>query len=468
LILAVLLGWHLSPSLVQAQGASTDLSEKTATELLELLIKLVEKDGRLYAFRAPRDQRPKDLGGAIYTPPRINMLFRYTVKHHHGTSLLGFRMDSYVEDVKARRQTKAALFFDYPEVDLGDVKSITLREGRVVDMDRQLGGHNKWTDHELLVELNDPVAVQTLKDGDTVEQSTSVVTLGFTSREQAQYAQRLIEAIGVASVEAAPCPSTELLEGRSEAEQQTLRSLYSAAIGVKERLRARRDSFLETHDASEVFPTFYYYVTSEGLKVINRGKLKRPDITLRQILSFYDAYEANRSHSLREKHWKAYYEAAETLNEDGIGSWSLVKPVGGLLKKGMVAHIEFDLPRALRSVLPDLPDMPADLAKELEDDFQALRYIFAPAAAGAFDDVSTVVHQANPGLSPATVDWLPLRESLSQFMGQWWRTAAWKSARGNALPTESAPQPMGDHDALADEGRRLCSEPELQDALSDE
>ena len=420
---------------VHGQNLGQDFSPKTQSDIVFLLKVWLEQRGRLYSARSMK-------GATTGT----DIFRRYTVQEAKGTKFLTLRMETYTESVSTRQPKKAPSFMEYPELDWANVKNTTIRPTRALG----LFNEGQWDDSEVIVEFKTPHSVKVVSGTNAKTDTSPFIALAFTTLADAQYAEKIIEALSGAK-EIDLCPTQKPLVPKAGVDHRKLRLLYVVALGIVKNLKERRDSFLETQAPEKVFPAFYYYVTVEGIKEINKGSMERPDIALEEIIKFYDAYEFNRLSP--EGHWKPYYDAANDI-QDGIGTFSSTK----LLNRSIDAHIDTDLPRALISVFKDHPELTVDDLESIKKDFFALDDIFESATNQAFIDLSFAITLANPDdkgnnaidFSPSLRNWWARREAKRK------RKSAWELSRTGKVPLELGPQPTSDYDALAQAGIAMC------------
>lgn len=260
------------------------------------------------------------------------------------------------------------------------------------------------------------------------------------------------------------CPSEQLFAGKTKDQQERLRNLYNKALGVKEKLRERRDNFLKTQLPEDIFPTFYYHTTVNSLAKINEGNLAYPDIALEEIIRFYSAYEYNRLQVKKESHWEAYYDEAASIYKSNTpissgdalgGAYGLYS--AGLLSLAVKAHIEFDLPRALSSIFIENQNMSASEKEEMKKDFFSFDDVFEKASEDGFNDLSKAILEANPGLLPAGINLVPGKIAFGKYSAQEKRKKAWENAEKKSLPTKDA-KPPDEIEDLAIIGAQACKE----------
>jgi hypothetical protein len=191
---------------VEAQAQPANLAGKSTHEIVKILKDLLESKGRLYNYRAPRDQRRTNNGGIIFTPPSINIFSNYKIRDTQCTKFLGFRMNSYTQSVKTGATTLNQSFIEYPEIDLGDIKTSFVRRARSSDLDEILGRPNQWSDHEVIIEFKTPTKMKSLVKGGLREQPFTFVSFCFPTKGDANYAKSLIEQITKAKFDVTDIP----------------------------------------------------------------------------------------------------------------------------------------------------------------------------------------------------------------------------------------------------------------------
>ncbi|MSP00364.1 MAG: hypothetical protein EXR07_04830 [Acetobacteraceae bacterium] len=256
-------------------------------------------------------------------------------------------------------------------------------------------------------------------------------------------------------VQTASCAACAFVAARSSpGEEAVARALCARTLGVLDALGRWRDSFLAAPHYTELFSVIYWHITRSEMQAIAEGRYAHPLEILRQIDAFFDAYAWNRTRFEAglspEPHWLAHFsataEADRAFGQVGRGmAFDTPDMVQQVIALGMVAHIEFDLPRSLRHAFTARRD-PGVTVERMAADFRAADEIFAIAIAAMAADINTAVS--------ATSDWDPalLRPEVMRWFGDILarqrtealrlRHGAWAAAVGNApLPTGNAPHP---------------------------
>ena len=122
-----------------------------------------------------------------------------------------------------------------------------------------------------------------------------------------------------------------------------------------------------------LFPTVYYNVTQlEMQRLADGGTFAYPVEHMEEMLDFFDAYKVNRdvwnSGGIAEPHWQAAFNKAiaADLNPGWIAGWAARE----VLNSAIEAHVQYDLPRALRYSFENIFD-PRLIPVDLLPDFQS-------------------------------------------------------------------------------------------------
>lgn len=184
---------------------------------------------------------------------------------------------------------------------------------------------------------------------------------------------------------AALCDFQELLD-QSPSQRDLREDLYFKLLGALEELAAYRAAFLKTEQLIDLFPTVYFHVTAQELISIANTTYRHPVEKMQQMLAFYDAYKVNREAWDRnlparvEAHWQQHFKQAAKSN--------FATNVRATLMSGIEAHVDYDLPRALRYFyLNQNRGVGADV---LYEDFKATDAIFNQAVARGNEDLKEV------------------------------------------------------------------------------
>jgi Family of unknown function (DUF5995) len=202
-------------------------------------------------------------------------------------------------------------------------------------------------------------------------------------------------------------------------------------------LEHERDYFLATGDPEKVFAVFYCHITREILRRAAAGELPQPDVILEMLAGFHTAYERSRSAASREAHWRPYYRRAEELRAQGWRWSDVVHPLDGvhprgLLTLGVVAHVDYDLPRCIAQVLARHPALRPDAVAAA---YRSLDSLLAPCAAAGFADLARrVPHSPGPRA-------LAAQTRVARRMVLHKRHRAWQAALHAAGQTSSRMRP---------------------------
>ena len=232
------------------------------------------------------------------------------------------------------------------------------------------------------------------------------------------------------------------------------RMLCARAAGAFVRLGHWRDAFLAEPRYAELFPVVYWHVTRAELQWVAEGHYTHPLEILRQIDVFFDAYDWNRTRFDAglppEPHWAAHFSAAADADREfgqiGRGmAFDTPDTVDQVLSSGVIAHIDFDLPRALRFAFAARQDKQVS-ADALAADFRAADGIFPIANVGMVADLKATIRATSDWdlslLRPEVLGWFDEIAARSQTMVLQRRHLAWANAFASTpLPIGDAPQP---------------------------
>lgn len=162
-------------------------------------------------------------------------------------------------------------------------------------------------------------------------------------RELATSLRRLAEVAPTAPAPAEPAPPPRRLgAGDLPALREDVAAVLAEQRGIADRLAG-------AGDPKQWFARVYQYVTEEQLAHLESGRVDNPEWVLRLIPAFHELYRRNLVAFERgeptEEPWRKAWGLAERAGETG-SSTRMMKA----LLLGVAAHIEADLPRALRSV----------------------------------------------------------------------------------------------------------------------
>lgn len=188
---------------------------------------------------------------------------------------------------------------------------------------------------------------------------------------------------------------TALLNTAKSPEEKAEREhSYLTMVGVAIDLGKYRTSFIQEGKLINLFPSAYYHTTYEELKLLAQGVYTYPVEKMRQMLAFYDAYKFNRSnwdndnHDAVEPHWKAHFEFATFENsEENI----FCARIGYVLATAVIAHVQCDLPRAIRYSFDNAFDPTIGRTNTaLGKDFSYTENLFSLSMSKLITDVSKV------------------------------------------------------------------------------
>jgi hypothetical protein len=194
------------------------------------------------------------------------------------------------------------------------------------------------------------------------------------------------------------CDLTALLARVKDPEKKrVIEDLFLRMVGALSELSEYRRAFLSKGIRSglvDLFPAVYYHMTRLELERIKNNEYRYPDVKLRQIIAFYDAYKRNREAYEKgrpvEKHWGRHFQKVADVQKSLL---RLLNPhvaengVQEVIDTGMWAHIIFDFPRALRSAFDSLGGQGPSW-NDLQPDFKATETMFPTAMEKSIEDIS--------------------------------------------------------------------------------
>ncbi len=247
-------------------------------------------------------------------------------------------------------------------------------------------------------------------------------------------------------------------KGSSAADKEARFDRYLKLIGVVQELGNYRQDFIAEGNLINLFPTAYYHTTySEMLDIIS-NKFNHPIEKMQQMLAFYDAYKANRvaydnNSSTVETHWKDHFDKAASFLSNKV-NFSCTG-IASTLKTSIIAHVQYDLPRAIRYAKQQQFD-PTVSEQALKAEFYATDAIFASTNKKTKKDISSVRACAAWWQSVGEAvfaDFIPIYPNDATVVK--WRKEAWAKGMGNA-PISLAPQPETNHQVLLNLGKKRC------------
>lgn len=253
-----------------------------------------------------------------------------------------------------------------------------------------------------------------------------------------------------------------LAEAKTPAEKLQREDLFLKMIGALDVLSSYRNQFLGQGNLIDLFPTAYYHTTLSEMEYIVDNAFDFPVEKLKQMLSFYDAYQRNRAHwdgnrkHLVEKHWEDHFYEANSGNANIINFGCIGIPIA--LEGAIEAHVNYDLPRAIRYAFENRFDR--SLTKSmLWEEFKVTDRIFATTNTKTKRDIAAIrscdVWWQNTG--EFFFGWLFTTDAHVVDM----RKDAWNQAFGGRPILgedgyELIDQPFTNHVALRQRGEGVC------------
>jgi len=245
------------------------------------------------------------------------------------------------------------------------------------------------------------------------------------------------------------CDTAQRIENlpASRADKKRLQELTRELLGALTVLHGYRDAFLREGRPINVFPDAYYHVTAIELQRIANGEFHQPIPKMEQLLAFFSAYQSNRlawdrGGSGVDEHWQKHFSELQ-------GSGLAAIDYAHALRTGITAHVDFDLPRALRATVK----FPA--TAQLRDEFLMTNDTLRAANEPSLNDWLAV---GSGDLPVGIFAWLGKHSDseTEDVIGR--RENAWNIASdgSRALPTKDVPQPVTDHDGLRRAWNAAC------------
>jgi hypothetical protein len=268
--------------------------------------------------------------------------------------------------------------------------------------------------------------------------------------------------------ECAFCPTVAAQAGGGAAGQLG-DQLCFALVGALGELDVHRQAFHRRPRYIDLFPTVYWNVTEIDFARLAHGEFAHPVDKLEELVVFFDAYKANRlsweTTGKAEPHWLKHYKLAAQADQDfgaiGQGSaFDTPDAVQHALGSAVSAHVDYDLPRAIRAAFEVRQDRSLTFADLAGDYARTDATIDASAATTAeiFAAIKATSTWKPELLYPASNHWLAQMVEDNNATVIRIRRRAWAVAAGpGPLPTRDAAQPVGDHAALEREGREACA-----------
>lgn len=184
-----------------------------------------------------------------------------------------------------------------------------------------------------------------------------------------------------------------LAKAVSPAEKAELKKHYYTMVAMVWELHNYRQKFLEKGDMINLFPTAYYHTTIIEMKAIAAGSFIYPIEKLKQMMAFFDAYRVNRVNwdngltDQVEPHWQEHFRYAES---DDAQSNLFCTRVAYVLGSAIVAHVKYDLPRAINYAFNNRYDKRITQGSILIKDFLATDQVFNRSMNATLADVASV------------------------------------------------------------------------------
>jgi uncharacterized protein YndB with AHSA1/START domain len=178
--------------------------------------------------------------------------------------------------------------------------------------------------------------------------------------------------------EALPLPPRRDLD-----ESEALPALEDAARACLREQRELAAAFAASDSPERWFTRVYEHVTDLQLRACDEGRFEHPAWVLRLIPVFHRYYVDNlrawmrRERAAVEAHWLSAFRAMEGLEKRSPGA---LERLGYTVAKGMQAHIEEDLPRALAEVYATAYAGRCDYVR-FRGDYFSMGFVFEGAGA---------------------------------------------------------------------------------------
>ncbi len=184
-----------------------------------------------------------------------------------------------------------------------------------------------------------------------------------------------------------------LAKAATAADKAELKKHYYTMVAMVWELHNYRQKFLEKGDMINLFPTAYYHTTMIEMKAIAAGSFAYPIEKLKQMIAFFEAYRVNRTNwdngltDNVEPHWQEHFRYAES---DDAQSNLFCTRVAYVLGSAIVAHVKFDLPRAIHHAFSNRYDRRITQGSVLIGDFLATDQVFNQSMNSTLADVASV------------------------------------------------------------------------------
>lgn len=252
--------------------------------------------------------------------------------------------------------------------------------------------------------------------------------------------------------------------GANQKEKEARKDLYLKLLGALNILGEYRKQFLQNGDLINLFPTAYYHTTlSEMKNIVSDTDYLYPIEKMNQMVSFFDAYQKNRlawesnNKSLVEPHWEKHFYNA-TSGSSNIINFGC-SGIAGVLESGIIAHVEYDLPRALRYAFNNRFDK-SRKADELIGDFNKTDKIFPTTKEKTKSDIASVRWCAEWWQNTGEFLFGNLYKTDGDVVKM--RKKSWDKAHNNSPILgidgyEMLPQPFTKHSELLSIAEKLCN-----------
>lgn len=184
-----------------------------------------------------------------------------------------------------------------------------------------------------------------------------------------------------------------LAKATAPADKAELKRQYYTMVAMVWELHNYRQKFLEKGDMINLFPTAYYHTTMIEMKSIAAGSFAYPIEKLRQMIAFFEAYRVNRTNwdngsaENVEPHWQEHFRYAES--EEAQSNIFCTK-VAYVLGSAIVAHVKYDLPRAIHYAFNYRYNRSITQGSILIKDFLATDQVFNQSMNSTLADVASV------------------------------------------------------------------------------
>jgi hypothetical protein len=184
------------------------------------------------------------------------------------------------------------------------------------------------------------------------------------------------------------CKNLNKFLSQNSAESSKRSELVGELFGVLAELQRSRESFVQRGDFTNLFASAYYHITQLEIANILSNKYTYPTTKMEMMLSFYDSYRYNRAlgdsglSKNIEPQWQKYYANAQAFNSTmaqsrvvGLGD---AHDLYRLITSGIDAHVQYDLPRAIRNTYQRNVPVSAD-RNQLYTEFKDTNSLFRSA-----------------------------------------------------------------------------------------